>query len=278
MAVDLAPSTRTARRCAQDGSAPTTARIANVDAACAPAFTAAIRSCTARTRATGSATDSGSFTNTMPNRLPSVAGTGSPRGRRSTGTKTRRSCGTSPCAARCRRRAPAVTASSTSFTVASRAAATRLTTPRSSGWDQAATLSVPSRPASRVRGSRVASSRPTPVLSTRQPNTTASSACRSDRGASGSTPATGTRSWEPAVSRVRMPGRRGSPPARSATAGSDDRRRRRSATAARWPARCRRRCSGAAGPPAPRRPARRRWPAPTRRGTARASGACPTGC
>ena len=221
MADDFAPRMRTASRCAQDGIAPTTARIANVDAACALPFTRAIRSCTARTRASGSSSETGSLTNTMPNRLPSVAGTGSSRGRRSTGTKIRRSCGTSPWSVKCRRMAPAVTASSTSLTVASSAAATRLTTARSSGCDQAATLAVPSRPDSRVRGSRFASSSPTPVRSTRQPNRSDSPAWRRLRGASGSMPATGTRSREPAVSRERMPGRRGSP-----SSGLGRRRRR----------------------------------------------------
>ena len=72
-----------------------------MDAACAAPLTRPIRSCTACTRATTSGSATGSRRKTRPKRLPRLAGTGSPRGRRSTGTKMRRSCGRSPCASRC---------------------------------------------------------------------------------------------------------------------------------------------------------------------------------
>ena len=233
--------------------------IANVAAACRPALSRLVRVVhraypllghrPPRSAATGRPARSGCRARSAPAR---------PGGRRLTGMKMRRSCGRSPCASRCRRRAPAVTARSTSFRVTSRARLTCLEPVEVERPGPRGSLAGAEPDASRVRGSRAANRMRRPVATT-----PIAEGCGAPRTAQRfvsapiSTPVTAATSRAPSSTRRTMPGRRGDGAAHGAlVVGAvltcvgpprDQRCRcvgQREQHASR--ARCRRQCSGAA--------------------------------
>ena len=148
MTVATRPSKVAASPWPHRGSRPTSDNSAYDAGATGERFASVVAACTARTRPAAVVVATGSGTKTMPNRLPSSAGTGSPR-RRSTGTITRTSTGVAPSASSQRRRPPATAARSASLTLTPSRPAASLTRARSRGVVQATSRPTEAGPRSR---------------------------------------------------------------------------------------------------------------------------------